>query len=39
MNSISCGIDTEDGMPPNEKAIEAATRKELDLGLARDQNY
>ena len=31
--SISCGIDTVDGMPPNEKATEAATRKERDLGL------
>ena len=33
INSISCGIDTVDGLQANDKAIEAATRKGEDLGL------
>jgi len=32
MSSISCGIDTVDGAPANDKAMEAATRKGEDLG-------
>jgi protein-tyrosine phosphatase len=33
MNSISCGIDTQIGLPADDKAIEAATRRGEDLTL------
>lgn len=33
INSISCGIDTKNGLPANENAVEAATRRGKNLGM------